>query len=701
MSADIATRIGVDVGGTFTDTVFLDESTGELTIAKSSSTPSDYSQGILESIRTITDDLSDVEFFSHGTTVGVNALLENDLCEMGLLTTEGFRDVLEIGRSNRSNMYDPFYEKPDPLIPRRARLEVTERVDTNGDVVEPLDTDSVRASLDRLTDQGVDGICVSLLNAYANPEHERQIGDLIEAEYPELYYTLSSDLSREYREYERTATAAINLGITPVMEDYLDTLEREFGGMSFDDDLYIMQSNGGIMSTESAKGRPVNTLKSSLSGGVAGLLTLSDALGRENLLGADMGGTSFDIELVVDGEARTRSSYQVETPTSGDDGYPVMTPTLDVHSIGAGGGSVAWTDEGGGLHVGPRSAGADPGPICYGRGGSDPTVTDANALLGRLNPDHLLGGDLSLELEPARAAFEDLGDRLGLDPLDAAAGILEIANTNMARSIRTNVLRKGIDPREFTMVAFGGAGPTHAVDIAGQIDIPEVLVPNSPGNFSAWGILTTDVKHDYVQTYVNTVAGVEPATLAAEFEALKDEGSEQLAEEGIPSSDRRFVRSVDVRYVGQEHTLTVPVPDGEIADADLEEVTERFDEAHQQQYLHSAPEEPKEFVSIRLTAFGSVTSPELPTVEQGSETPPESAFVDERDVHFEESGFVETPIVDRPALLANNRIEGPAVVEEATSTTVVPPWSTLTVDTYGHLRLTTDADSGENGGGSR
>ncbi|WP_247730744.1 hydantoinase/oxoprolinase family protein [Halovivax limisalsi] len=697
MSADIATRIGVDVGGTFTDTVFLDESTGELTIAKSSSTPADYSRGILESIRTVTDDLSQVDFFSHGTTVGVNALLENDLCEMGLLTTAGFRDVLEIGRSNRTNMYDPFYEKPDPLIPRRARLEVDERVDTNGDVVEPLDPDSVREALDGLVDRGVDGVCVALLNAYANPDHERRIGELIEAEYPDLFYTLSSSLSREYREYERTATAAINLGITPVMEDYLDTLEREFAGMGFDDELYIMQSNGGIMSTESAKGSPVNTLKSSLSGGVAGLLTLGETIGRENLIGADMGGTSFDIELVVDGEARTRSSYQVETPTSGDDGYPVMTPTLDVHSIGAGGGSIAWVDDGGGLHVGPRSAGADPGPICYGRGGTEPTVTDANVLLGRLNPDHLLGGDLSLDLAPTRGAFDSLGDNLDMEPLEAAAGILEIANTNMARSIRTNVLRKGIDPREFTMVAFGGAGPTHAVEIAGQIDIPEVLVPNSPGNFSAWGILTTDVKHDYVRTYVDPVAAVEPSTLADAFATLEAEGGDQLADEGIDPSDRRFVRAVDVRYVGQEHTLTVPVPTGELSGADLDAITERFDEAHQEQYMHSAPEEPKEFVSIRLTAFGSMTSPELPSVEAGEETPPEAAFVDERDVHFAETGFVETDIVDRDSLLAGNRLAGPAIVEEDTSTTVVPPWSSLTVDEYGHLRLATGADADGSG----
>jgi len=634
-----------------------------------------------------------VQFFSHGTTVGVNALLEDDLADMGLLTTEGFRDVLEIGRSNRTNMYDPFYEKPAPLIPRRSRLEIPERIDTDGKVVTDLDEKIVRDRLGELEEQDVDGVVVALLNAYANPEHEQQIGEIIESEYPDLHYTLSADISREYREYERTATATINLGIMPIMTEYLDTLERAFADLGYEEELYIMQSNGGIITTESAKDTPVNTIKSSLSGGVAGLLTLSEALGRENIIGADMGGTSFDIELILDGEARTRPSYKIETPKSGDDGYPIKTPTLDVHSIGSGGGSIAWTDEGGGLHVGPESAGADPGPICYGRGGTDPTVTDAHVVLGRLNPKHLLGGDLELQAQSAREAFNALGDELNLDAIEAAAGVLEIANTTMARSIRTNILRKGGDPRGFTYVAFGGAGPTHAVEIASQIDIPEVVITNYPGNFSAWGILTTDVKHDYVRTFVSPVKGTSAEELEAMFAELETEGEDQLANEGIEPENQEFLRSVGIRYVGQEHTLSIPMPNGEIETESLSKITDCFDEAHERQYRHSAPEEPKEIVTVQLTAKGMVESPDIPRIDIGDESVPESAVVDERDVYFEEVGFVDTKIIDRAELQANNVLSGPAIIEETTSTTVLPPEFDADVNEFGHIVVDTGGES--------
>jgi len=695
MSQTINRRIGVDVGGTFTDTVYLDEETGELRIAKASSTSANYSDGILNSVDKIKDTLDDVQFFSHGTTVGVNALLEDDLADMGLLTTEGFKDVLEIGRSNRTNMYDPFYEKPTPLIPRRVRLEVPERIGTDGEIVTELDEEAVRDRLDELEEQGVDGVVVTLLNAYANPAHEQRIGEIIENEYPELHVTLSSDISREYREYERTSTATINMGIMPVMTAYLDTLEEAFADLGYDEELYIMQSNGGIMTTESAKGIPVNTLKSSLSGGVAGLLTLSKVLGRDNIIGADMGGTSFDIELILDGEARTRPSYKIETPKSGDDGYPIKTPTLDVHSIGSGGGSIAWTDEGGGLHVGPESAGADPGPICYGRGGTKPTVTDAHVVLGRLNPDHLLGGDLELQAQSAHEAFDAFGDELGLDAVEAASGVLEIANTTMARSIRTNILRKGGDPRDFTYVAFGGAGPAHAVEIASQIDIPEVVITNSPGNFSAWGILTTDVKHDYVRTFVSPVTETSPRDLESMFGDLKAEGEDQLATEGIEPDSQEFLRSVGMRYVGQEHTLNIPVPNGGLEEADLSMITDRFDEAHEQQYRHSAPEEPKEIVTVQLTAKGMIESPDLPGVDVGDESVLESAVIDERDVYFEDTGFVDTEIIDRAELQANNELSGPAIIEETTSTTVLPPSFEASVNEFGHIIVDTGGESNE------
>ncbi|MFP4051349.1 MAG: hydantoinase/oxoprolinase family protein [Thermoplasmata archaeon] len=695
MPREIPIRVGVDVGGTFTDTVFLNEKTGELSISKSSSTPENYSKGVLNSIKKITDDLSNIQFFSHGTTVGVNALIEDNLCDMGLITTEGFRDVLEIGRGNRSNMYDPCYKKPEPMIPRRARLEVPERISGSGEIIKPLDEKEVRESIKKLNDMDVDGVVVALINSYANPEHEERIGEIINEEYPDLFVSLSSDISREYREYERTSTAVINLGIIPVVDEYLTTLEKELKKMNLKEQLYIMQSNGGIMSADVAKQVPVKTIKSSLAGGVAGLLALSKELEKENIIGVDMGGTSCDIELIYDGESHTRPSYKVETPTSGDDGYPIMTPTLDVHSIGAGGGSIAWVDEGGGLHVGPKSAGAEPGPICYGLGGTDPTITDADVILGRLNPEFLLGGDLSIEKDLAKKAYKDLGEKLGLSPIEAASGVIEIANKNMARSIRTNVLRKGLDPREFSIAAFGGAGPTHVIEIASQFEIPEVYIVNSPGNFSAWGMLTTDIKHDYVQTYVKPVSKVDIKELEELFSILRDKGEKRLEEEEIPEKNRIFKLSVDMRYIGQEHTLNIELPSNKLSQETLEKTTEKFDEEHERQYKHSAPEEPKEIVSIRVTTLGLVESPELPETELGDKNPPKEAIKSSRDVYFDDVGFVETKVFERSNLQSGNEIEGPAIIEETTSTTVIPPKYKADITRHGHIHIPMRGDNDE------
>jgi len=679
-------RAGVDVGGTFTDSVFLDEKSGEISIAKAPSTPQNYSKGITDSLRKISEDLSPVQFFSHGTTVGVNALIENELCEMGLITTKGFRDVLEIGRGNRSNMYDPCYKKPEPLIPRKARMEVTERISGEGKILEPLQKAEVRRALKKLEKFDIDGVVVALINSYANPAHEEKIGEIIREEYPNLYYSLSSEISREYREYERTNTAVINLGIRPVMEEYLTKLEKDLQSMGLQEQVYIMQSNGGIMSSDVAKQVPVKTIKSSLAGGIAGLLTISKKLERENLVGMDMGGTSCDIELIYDQESHTRPSYKVETPTSGDDGYPIMTPTLDVHSIGAGGGSIAWIDEGGGLHVGPKSAGAEPGPICYGLGGEKPTITDADVVLGRLNPEYLLGGDLTIEEKLARQAYEDLGERLDLDPIEAAAGVIEIANKNMARSIRTTILRKGLDPRNFSLAAFGGAGPTHAIEIADQLQIPEIYIVNSPGNFSAWGILNTDIKHDYVQTYIKPVSKVDVSELEDQFSELIEKGKKRLMEEEIPEENREFKLSLDMRYVGQEHTINVEVPSEALNEETLKKTTEKFDEEHQKQYKHSAPEEPKEIVSLRVTTMGKVKAPELPKLKKGKKQPPEKAIKESREVYFN-GEFIETEVFNRDSLLYGNEIVGPAIIEETTSTTVIPPDILARINKFGQIRI--------------
>lgn len=680
-------RIGVDIGGTFTDAVCLDEDTGEVRISKVASTPQDYSQGVLESIRLLMEDMAAVTFVTHGTTVGVNALLQGRLVPMGLITTEGFRDVLEIGRSNRVEMYDPYYTMPRPLVPRYLRLEVRERIDSRGNVLIPIDEEEIVRVVQQLKQSGVEGIAVCLLNSYVNPQHEQRVRSVISELFPEALISVSSEITREYREYERTSTTVINLGIMRDMARYLTSLEEAFRRLGYRHSLFIMQSNGGMMISGLAKSRPVFTIQSTLAGGIIGMETLSRVLGEPNLVGADMGGTSFDVELVIGGEAKTISSFKIKTPTSGADGYPVMTPTLDVRSIGAGGGSVAWVDEGGGLHVGPQSMGAYPGPACYGMGGDQPTVTDANVVLGRLNPQYLLGGRMRLQPELAHRAIAELAARFRMEEADMAAGILDIVCNNMGGAIRTMTLRRGLDPREFTLVAFGGAGPLHAAQLAENLGIRRVLVVNAPGNFSAWGMLMAPVKHDYVQTFVVPLKEVDLVDLNSRFADLERQGREQLQAEGVDEERTTCLRVLDVRYMGQEHTIPIPVRNGRLGEEDRSDIAERFDQAHESIYLHSAPEEPKEIVNLRVTVLGKLHEPRLVEIPSGGTVPPATARVARRQVYFVDTGFVETDIFDRSRLLAGNRLRGPAVIEEETSTTVLPPGWGLTVDRFGHLLM--------------
>jgi len=679
-------RVGVDIGGTFTDGIAFDEESGQVKHAKSASTPPDFAAGVLAVVDGLISRGEGMSLFVHGTTVGLNSMLQGKITRLGLITTKGFRDVLELGRGNRVNIYDPLYQYPAPLIPRRLRFEVNERVDAGGAVLVPLMEEEVRQAASRLVAEGVDGIVVSFINSYVNPVHERVACDVIRSTFPGLAVVCSTDLTREYREYERTCTAVINLAISRDMKTYLTNLEEGLARRGYSGAVLVMQPSGGALSSALAKQKPVYTFGSTAAGGVIALETLADVLGIKDMIGADMGGTSFDVEVILDGRSRLMPFFKIKTPFSGADGYPVLVPTLDSHSIGAGGGSVAWADRGGLLHVGPQSMGADPGPACYGKGGDQPTVTDANVVLGTLNPEYLLGGQMPIYREYSEGAIAKLARQFGMGIREMAAGIIEIVCNNMAGAIRASTLRKGLDPRKMTMVAFGGAGPLHAVRIARYLDIRDVLVPQSPGTFSAWGMVMAPIKHDFVQTVVVPLDGADLRKLDRLTRELIEQGIQQLREEGIEEKNIGVVRTLDARYVGQERTLSIQLSD-ELARTGKEEIAARFDEEHRRVYLQSAPDEPKEIVNLRVSVIGRLRAPEFRRFEVAGSDPDPEACTGERYVFFNGKERLLTRVYNRELLRPGNELEGPALVEELTSTTALPPGASLRVDEYGNLRI--------------
>ncbi len=679
-------RLSVDIGGTFTDAVYVDDERDELLFDKAASTPGDYAEGLVDSLERLSGKIPEVEFFVHGTTVCLNAILQGKLAKTGFVTTRGFRDILELQRSNRPEIYDPFYTKPQPLIPRYLRFEVGERMRYDGTVIEPLDTDGLRVIAAQLAAHAVEAVGICFLHSYANDAHERAAADLIRSLLPGVDVTTSTEVAREWREYERSSTAAFNAGLLPIIRTYLDSLEGRMRGLGFDHDMYLMQSNGGITTSNLARERPVLTLNSGIVGGVIGTKSLAAELGIRNAIGTDMGGTSFDVSIIVDGDYRAQPMLSISTPASGDHTYPILMPTLDTHAIGAGGGSIAWIDQGGGLHVGPISAGADPGPAGYGHGGREATVTDANIVLGRLRPATFLGGRFTIYPELSAESVERVADQVGADLQRTAEGIVTIAVTNMANAIRTMTVDRGIDPRDFTLVSFGGAGSLHASLIARELGIPTVVVPPSPGNFAAWGLLCADVKHDYYQTFVAPLDNVDLSRLEREFGELEEMARATLQREGLAEHSMTFMRAMDLRYLGQGHALTVPVPSGHLNGPDRDLIASRYDDMHLQTYLHNAPEERKEIVALKLTGLGVIRSPRwgrLPRAD-GEVT---RARVAVRPVYLGER-WIDTAIYTRVLLMAGDEIDGPAVVEEEASTTLVLPTQNLRVDDRGALFLT-------------
>lgn len=688
-------RIGIDVGGTFTDIVLIDDERGELHYTKTLTTPRNLWEGVLHGIDKILKKagrhIREVDYIVHGTTIGTNALIERKGARTGLITTEGFVDVLEIGRVQRpkEGLYNFMVDNPLPLVPRYLRRGVTERVDARGQVVRPLDEDTARQAILFLKERGVESISISLLFSFLNPRHERRVAELCQELFPDAYLSLSSEVAPEFREYERTSTTVINAYLQPIMKRYISRLSRELNDAYGQQDLRIMQASGGTITAEAAERYAVNTVNSGPAGGVLGGSFVGGLAGRQKLITVDMGGTSFDIGLVDDGTPKITSDSKFE-------GFPVKIPVIDINTIGAGGGSIAWIDRGGALNVGPESAGAEPGPACYGRGGTRPTVTDANLVLNRLNPDYFLGGEMRLAVDLAwQAIKEHVADALGLTVEDAAAGIIRIVNANMAKGISVKSVERGYDVREFTLVAFGGAGPLHAVELAAEMNIGTVIVPPLAGNLSAFGLLVSDARHDFVQTMVRSVSELDYDRINEAYRSLEEKGVAQLAAERFRPSDMYIVWSADLRYEGQSYELNVEIDRKErLGPGDIAQAVARFHALHQKFYAYSSEAEMVEFVNLRVTAVGRtppVTLREEPLVSGG----PERAFKGRRPVYFEGSGFVDTPVYERDLLLPGQEINGPAVIEETLSSTLLTPGTRCTVDAYRNLVITVAKNAGE------
>jgi N-methylhydantoinase A len=670
-------RVGVDIGGTFTDVVVFDEDAAQASIrlAKALSTPRQLAQGVHAALARSEAPLERTESLIHGSTVVINAIIERTGAKTALVTTRGFRDVYEIGRINRPESFNPRFSKHRPLIPREHIFEISERVLADGTVRLQLDEAAVRDVARILTQEDFAAVAVLFLHSYRAPEHELRARDILLEENPDWFVTASHELSREYREYERTSTVVANAYVGPSVSAYLGELEqglreeRNFGG-----DLLIMQSNGGLSDVGLARRQCIQMLESGPAGGVVGTMALCEALGVDHAIAFDMGGTTAKACVVIRGQPSLSPDYFVGGYNAG---LAIRIPVLDIVEVGTGGGSVAWLDEGGALHVGPHSAGAEPGPAAYGRGGTEPTITDANVVLGRLSPAAFMGGEMQLDAGLAeRALRERVAERVGVSLERAAAGMLEVATSAMANVVRQVTLQRGLDPRDFTLFAYGGGGPLHASAVARELSISTVVIPDAPGLFSAMGMLLADLRRDYVQTLFARLDDLDMAELEARFQALEDEGRRALGQAEVV-----FERAADMRYVGQEHSVAVALPRG----SGREEIKRLFDQAHQVRYSHGAPRESADVVSLRVTAIGRLAKPQLPSIATGGETPPDAAYRPPRQVMFSDSRPVETSVFDRSRLMAGNVIRGPAVIEEASSTTVLEPGDTATVNQYGHL----------------
>ena len=676
--------VGCDTGGTFTD-VFAVSDSGESRVAKVPSTPPRFDLGVVEGVRRLGLDAAEVRTLFHGTTVTTNAVITKSGARSALVTTQGFRDILEIRRANREELYDILWDPPEPLIRRRHRLEVTERVDYAGEVVVPLDEDSVLDVARKLRARAIESAAVCLINAHMNPAHEQRVGEILQAELPNLHVSLSTDILPEPPEFERTATTVANAYCAPVLRRYMDTLESALGESGFGSDIVlVMHNGGGTMTTDYAKGAPVKTLNSGPAAGVIAGAAVAASCGRRDVVCLDMGGTSADIAVVREGEPQLTRAFDLEW------GMPIRFPSIDVLSIGAGGGSIAWLDPAGYPRSGPQSAGADPGPACYGKGGSEPTNTDAQLVLGRVSNDLFLEGRMRLDSDKAREAIERrIAGPLGLSVEEAAEGVLRIANANMVKAIRLVTVERGFDPREFSLVAFGGAGPMHAVDLARELQMGEVIVPAYPGVTSALGLLFVDPLDDFSWAFVRRQDLLDLEELERRYAEMADRVSDSLLRQGVRPQDVTVERSLDLRYIGQLHSVTVPL--AELTSDGLAAAGAAFHDEHLRQYRYSHPEAPIETSALRVAARGSRPKPDIAAAgKYGARRGPLEER--RRDVHFGDDGWLSTRVIDRESLQRGDTLAGPAVVDQLDATIVLPPATSAVVDPVGNMIVSIDGE---------
>jgi N-methylhydantoinase A len=686
-------RIGVDVGGTFTDFIFVDEEKGSVAVHKTSSTPRDPSigviNGVLELCNATSTPLQSIDNFFHGTTIATNLVLQHDGVKTGMITTEGFRDIIHIGRHKRPLNFSIVQDIPwqtHPVVKRRHRLTVKERIiPPTGEVLKPVDEGEVRHAVEKLKQDGVDAIAVCFLFSFLNPSHEQVVKKIISEVYPEAYVSLSSEVLPQFREYERFTTTALNAFIGPKVANYLDNLSKSLHGAGFQGDFLLMQSAGGVATVQASIQKPVSLLMSGPAAGALGGIWCARLAGFDNVIVLDMGGTSADVSVLNDQQIRMKHLLDTKI---GD--YSAMVPMLDVSTIGAGGGSIAYIDGGGFFRVGPKSAGADPGPACYGLGGTLPTVTDANLVLGRLNPDYFVGGRLVLKKELSVTAIEEhLAKRLCMTVEQAALGVLKIVNNNMIQAIQKESVRRGLDIRKFSLIACGGAGALHACQLVQQLGMKSVIVPPNPGILSALGLMATDLKYDFSKTELQLASRADLKKIARDFAALEDEAYDRLKRDRVPEGRRTIERAADCRYKGQGYELRVSVPSGDIDNGTISAIIDGFHEAHAKEFGRAFRDNDVEIVNIRVLGVGAIPELKWPRLERGGKSA-DKALKSRKPVVFEIDGSpkaVTTNVYERERLKCGNVLIGPAIVEQMDSTVVIAPGWTATADDFGNILI--------------
>lgn len=675
-------RVATDIGGTFTDLVYVNKN-GEFDVAKDHTTPGEYEKGVMNVIKKSGISPTDIEMFIHGSTVVINTLTERKGVKVGLITTKGTKDVLEIARGNRPDLYNFKYKKPEPFVERHLRLEVEERLNYKGEVLVELNKNDLSKALNYFKQENVEAIAVVFLHSYKNAIHEQLAKEYIKENWPEVYVTASYEISKEWREYERTNTTVLNSYVKPIANEYINKLNVELEREKIHGTKYIMQSNGGATTFEHAKEEPIQMVESGPVAGIYGAQVLGDLIGEKNIIAFDIGGTTAKCSLIHQSEVKITTDYFIEK-SEVNSGYPIKAPVVDIVEIGNGGGSIAWIDELGSLQVGPESAGSNPGPVAYGLGGDSPTTTDAHLVTGRLSAKNF---DYDVDMSHVNQVMtKKISEPFNVSTEDGALGIIQIANSNMLNALRLISVRKGYDPSDFVMVAYGGGGPMHAAALGKELGVKKVIIPVSSAVFSAWGMLQTDLRRDYIQTYLEPFEQLNLNKINRKWEQTEKQATQDFIEEGMQSSSIMFTRFLDMRYVGQEHSVKVPVPNGEWTDDTRSEIVEKFHELHEQNYTFKLPNTKTEIVNIHLTGFGQVEKIKPLEIKENKD---DNALIEKRDVYFEDGGWLKTNIYARERMGKNMTVQGPAIIEEKQTSTLLYSGQSLTVDQYGNLIIET------------